>query len=300
MPSPSTRADSDDDELPAERPLGREPQPLPGRATNVYANLGPEALDEELARRHQAARSLPERIELVTRGLLKAPYLLSPLGEGALPDRDPRFRVDAFDCTTFVETGIALALARDLEDARRLLDDVRYAEDTPSFEARRHLVTSQWVPGLVGAGFLEDVTEQIGGRHARAFELELTPERWWKRRVARTLELPLERIPRGRFRVPFLPLDEAIRLADSIPPGTVIDIIRQNVPSSPDVVTHQGLVVTHPGDKTRFVRHASPVAQRVIDEPLVLMMKRYKKPRRWPIVGASFLRILDRRSPSTR
>jgi hypothetical protein len=60
-----------------------------------------------------------------TAPVVGAPYLLSPLGEGAGPDPDPRFRLDAFDCMTFVETAVALGSASSLEEGRRALDDVR-------------------------------------------------------------------------------------------------------------------------------------------------------------------------------
>ena len=128
---------------------------------------------------------------------MAAPYLLSPLGEGEMPDPDPRFRMDAFDCTTFVETAIAMAICSDLPEVERLLDDIRYTGD-PSFQSRRHLMTSQWIPELIADGYVEDVTKQIGKKKTKWIRLKLTKKRWKKRRIARSLKL--DRVPRVRSR----------------------------------------------------------------------------------------------------
>lgn len=268
---------------------------------NFYSLLTPEDLAAELELRHLAGGDFGELLERVTRGLLAAPYLLSPLGEGAMPDPDPRFRLDAFDCTTFVETAIALAQCDSLPAIEKLLDRVRYDGDEIRFDARNHLMSAQWVPHLVGAGVLEDVTREIGGEKTKLIELEMSQARWKKRRVARTLELPASRVPAGRFEVPYLLLADVLSMMDRVPPGTIMNIIRPDVPSSPDVVTHQGLIVVLPGSEVRVVRHASPVAKRVIDETLQHMMERYirgKDTRKWPIIGASFLRVVDPRASS--
>ncbi len=74
-------------------------------------------LQEELRRIHQQAASLPQRVEAISELFLGVPYKLGALGEGPGGefDRDPLIRFDAFDCTTFVETVMALALNSDLD-----------------------------------------------------------------------------------------------------------------------------------------------------------------------------------------
>jgi len=51
------------------------------------------------------------RASAATAPLLGVRYLLSPLGEGVGLDPDPRFRLDAFDCVTFVETALEIGRA---------------------------------------------------------------------------------------------------------------------------------------------------------------------------------------------
>jgi N-acetylmuramoyl-L-alanine amidase-like protein len=262
-------------------------------ALNLYNLLPPDALAAEIERRHRKAGAFPVLIERISRGLVGAPYLLSPLGEGALPDADPTFRLDAFDCTTFVETAMALSRCDDLRDIERSLDRIRYQNGVAKFAARRHLMTSQWIPGLVKAGYLEDVTQKIGGKQTKWIKLKLDQKRWASRRVARTLKLEAAEIPVGTFPIPYLPVKTVLAKLKDVPAGTILNVVRTDVPWSPDVITHQGLVLLHEIGATRFVRHASPVAKRVIDETLEHMMRRYQRPKGWAVAGVNFLRLVD-------
>ncbi|MDR0498183.1 MAG: DUF1460 domain-containing protein [Holophagales bacterium] len=54
---------------------------------------------------------------------MNAPYVTNPLGEGDKADatkasRGPRCRLDAFDCVSYVETVIALAMTNSEDDFR--------------------------------------------------------------------------------------------------------------------------------------------------------------------------------------
>ncbi|MBI4819228.1 MAG: DUF1460 domain-containing protein [Deltaproteobacteria bacterium] len=235
------------------------------------------------------------RIAAATLPLLGAPYVTSPLGEGQGLDPDPRFRLDAFDCTTFVETSLALASSRTLDEAKAKLDRIRYSKAEATFQTRRHLVTSQWVPGLVDLGLLVDVTATVAGFRASKLELELTPKRWRKRWVARTLPLDESSLTFGAFEIPIVPIDALTDplIARRVPIGTVVNVVRAPYNSAPDFVTHQGIVLRDPKQPDRrIVRHASPVRGRVIDEPIESMARRYGRPKKWAVVGLQFLEIV--------
>lgn len=235
---------------------------------------------------------LDQRLELLTRGFVAAPYLLSALGEGQAPDPDPRMRFDAFDCTTFVETSLAMLHCEDLDDIRAVLDRIRYVDGQVDFSTRRHLMTSQWIPQLIEDGFVVDVTRALGGKKTKRIELALTRARWKKRRVARTLELEDSVVPVGTFVLPYITIADAQKMVTSFPSGAIVNIVRADVPGTPDVITHQGLLIRRPDEDTLYVRHASPVSKRVIDEPFARMLWRYTKPRKWPIVGVNVLKIV--------
>ena len=229
-------------------------------------------------------------------GLLRgAAYAASPLGEGAGPDPDPRFRLDAFDCVTLVETAVALGHARSVAEARVLLDDLRY--DGPAdFAHRNHYLEAQWLPANARKGWIEDATERIGGDLAMHGELRLTPATWRAAERAGNVVpgLPAASRPLGRFPVPLLPVDHLAAIAPRIPAGTILLVVREERPWRPYRVTHLGLVVVG-RDGTRYLRHASdvPGVMRVRDEPLLRFAARTARSRAWPVVGVSLWAIRD-------
>lgn len=236
------------------------------------------------------APAIAERIEAASASFLGAPYRRSPLGEGEGIDPDARYREDAFDCLTLVETAIALAHRSERETAARILDDIRYAAGTsPSFENRLHLMEAQWIPDMIRKGYLEEVTPAYAGEALEWLELPLDPRRWKERSVLPALGwLPeLE----GTHRLPYLPLEEAQRIAATLPAGLVIDVVREPRPGDLTRITHTGLIVERDG--ARFVRHAALRERRVIDEPLEAFLARHARMRMRRVVGVHLSAIRD-------
>jgi hypothetical protein len=105
----------------------------------------------------EAARilaSLPEasteiRAEAASRALLGRPYLRGgPLGENdsSLGDPQPRFRLDGFDCVTYLETSLALARARDTSGLLSRMDSIRYQDARVAWRFRNHFFEGDWLP----------------------------------------------------------------------------------------------------------------------------------------------------------
>ncbi|WP_242396375.1 N-acetylmuramoyl-L-alanine amidase-like domain-containing protein, partial [Anaeromyxobacter oryzisoli] len=239
------------------------------------------------------------RAAAATRPLLGAPYVVSPLGEGRGPDPDPRFRLDAFDCMTFVETAVALGSARTLAEARRALDDVRYA-GPPSLGGRNHEVLSQWIPRVLARGWARDVAREVAGSRARRVEEVYTPARWDAvRRAGRAIPgLPRARLPAGAFEAWVVSPEDAVANAGGIPEGTIAFVVRAHAEERATRVTHAGLVVVG-RDGGRRVRHATSTrgVSRVIEEPLARFLAREAKAHpRWPVEGVALLAIEDGRA----
>ncbi len=252
--------------------------------------------DAKMSERVKAAQALPSmalRLAWVSEPLLGAPYAHSPLGEGpdAVPDADPRLRWDAFDCTTFVETTIALAVAGDLNDAKRLLDVLRYRDGQVDYLARRHFPESEWIPDLVRLGFLKDITREVGGPDVVVAAKTLDEFLWGRaQRHKGTPTLPIARIPRGTHAVDAWSLAAATKHPEKIPPGTLIDVVREDYKSAPVRVSHQGIVVEKGGKL--YVRHAADrMFHKVVDEPIEHFFDRMGKYKKWPITGFHLARI---------
>jgi hypothetical protein len=257
---------------------GREPPPGPDL---------PARLDAGLASRPAGA----ERA-LWASGLLRgAPYALSPLGEGSGPDPDPTFRLDRFDCTTLVETALALGRSGSVAEARAAMDRIRYG-GPPALQDRNHYVESQWLPALVAAGWLEDATARVGGDAVVTLTVRHTRADWEEaaRRGRLVPGLDPAAMPDGVSHLPVVPLDRVRAVAGRIPDGAVVLVARTVRPGFPSVVVHMGMVATGAGGK-RIVRHASGDAGRVVDEPLERFVSRYERQRRWPVAGLAFLAV---------
>jgi hypothetical protein len=267
-------------------------------AMALWAGPPGAALDAGLASRPPG----PARAAFAAGLLRGAPYRTSPLGEGSRPDRDPRFRLDAFDCVTLVETAIALGNAGSVAEARALLDDVRY-DGPPDFAHRNHYVEAQWLPANARKGWIEDVTEAVAGELALRAEIAHSAERWRAAaRAGRLLPgLDPERLPVGSFPLPYLPLDHLPELASRIPEGTVLLVVRAERPSRPLRVTHMGIVVVGE-DGGRWLRHASdvPGVRRVRDERLDRFARRTARERAWPVSGVGLWAIRDNTARAAR
>ncbi len=221
--------------------------------------------------------------------MLGTPYREGPLGEGAGHDPAPRLRFDAADCQTFVEEAIALGEARGPEDLPAVLDDLRYG-GPPAYGSRDHFVMTEWVPRNEAKGYVADATASLAGPLAREVEKTVTARSWARRRRA-LARLPDAAAPLGRFRLPVVPLDHVLALAPRIPDGTVALVVRADRASYPDRVTHLGFIVHHRG--RAFLRHASSVFRRVVDEPLDRFVARNGRYDGWPVEGLSLLSVRD-------
>ena len=234
--------------------------------------------------------TVARRLEEVTAAFVGAPYRRSPLGEGTGIDPDPRYREDAFDCLTLVETAIARLHRTRAEEARRVLDDIRYASSGEiRFETRLHLMEAQWIPETIRKGYVEEVTPLHGGEEVIELEIPLDAERWRRRNVLP--QLRWDPAWEGVYRLPVIPIEAAIRLAESLPAGLVLNVVREGRAGDVTRISHTGLVVERDGK--RYVRHAALRERRVIDEPLSAFLVRHARMRKRPVTGIHLLAVRD-------
>ncbi|WP_338864814.1 N-acetylmuramoyl-L-alanine amidase-like domain-containing protein [Myxococcus stipitatus] len=245
-----------------------------GLDANAFAALVAESADAPLSQR---LLSMSERF-------VNTPYVLSPLGEGSGVDPDPTFRLDAVDCLTFVEQSMALGLAHAEPEVAALLEHIRYAE-SPTYEDRNHLMEAQWLPNNVRKGFLRDVTRRWGGSDVVEAKKTLTASTW-QSRSSQSLQLPKSRQPVGTYTFDMLPLERVMSHARDIPSGTILVVMREDLPFKATRMTHLGFVVQR--KHRTYLRHASRGGyNRVVDEDLETFLRRNSRYAKWKVTGVS-------------
>src|SRR3954464_10289560 len=170
-------------------------------ASAPVLSLSEAQLDAKIAQAHK----LPfrDRVAALSQLFVGVPYGEFPLGDGAgaSPEPGPLFRTDAVDCQTYVETVLAMANARSLDQARAILDDIRYADGQPSFETRNHFTEAQWLPVNGEKGYLVDEVPALD-RRAPAETLQLLRSEWSQ--VPALKRLAPANIPDGKYTVRYL------------------------------------------------------------------------------------------------
>lgn len=263
------------------------------------AGGGPERwMDLTQADRARAEAALPDgplpaRLLAVSERFLGTPYGFSPLGEGQGKDPDPLIRFDLVDCLTYVEETIALALARSPDQVDPLLAALRYQKQV-QYEDRNHLMEAQWLPSNVKKGFLKEVTARYGGPDIQRAAKVITPATW-RTPSSQALELPEERQLVGRFPLELIPLDKVLAHVRGVPSGTLMLVVREDLPGKVTRITHLGFVVQR--GKHTFLRHASRNPfMRVVDEDLESFLARNAKYEKWRVDGVSLYEVLLRGS----
>jgi len=232
--------------------------------------------------REARALPLPERIKAISEPWIGLPYQNGPLGELGGPDPDPVTRYDTFDCLTFVEEVLALALSPDPLAAQQVRRGLRYRNGGPAtYENRRHFMLAEWIPGTIEDGWMVDVTPSLPG--AVQMDKAVTASVWaaWRQRGA--FDLADERLPVGTMSFWYLPLEAAADAIELIEPGSVVFTLRQPYEHLPIAITHVGITVPA---EAPTMRHASRMGQRVVrDDALSWYVEHLGTYEKWPAAG---------------
>jgi hypothetical protein len=120
----------------------------------------PQDLDRKLVRRLLATvRNTTRadlRIDLLSAELVGRPYQSNPLIGSAQSPEVFTARTDRFDCVTFLETVLALAYARHVDDFAEKLCLIRYASGNVNWHRRNHYMT-EWIRENVRSGAIHRI-----------------------------------------------------------------------------------------------------------------------------------------------
>lgn len=207
-----------------------------------------------------------ERLEYYARYFLsqKSPYLVNPLGEGGSAEFEtgPLYRFDGFDCTTFVETVMALALADTPEDFKTTINRIRYKGGLVAYETRNHFPSTDWIPNNTRAGFVKDITAEVGGASVKLSQTWIEKDAWFRMKGTEYHKLS-KKFRKELGRISYIAkhdLRAQPALMERIPSGAIFHVVRPQWDLRKAIgtqldVSHQGLLIRENG--TLYMVHAS-------------------------------------------
>lgn len=242
---------------------------------------------------------IPDRIARASEFFLGKPYMLNPLGEGpfAYFDRAPLYRSDRFDCLTYVETVLALAESKNLDEFQSNILKIRYrSPKNISFVNRNHFVEQGWNQTNIKNRFIKEITTKLGlpteqanamidkshwFRHLKASRIQLfdTPGSYFQAQIITDLHNLSTKVMAEPAQMNYIPLEvffinqngkwiPNMEAFNRIPSGAIIEIIRPNWDLTDSIgtellISHLGFAIRQ-GDVLTF-RHSSSEQQKVVD-----------------------------------
>lgn len=264
--------------------------------------------------------SLTNRLYEFSKAFLGKPYGDNgPLGEGpdARFDQDPLYRFDTFDCTTYLETVIALALARDAREFEQHMNLIRYEHGEVDYLKRNHVTSLQWIPFNVKNGYLREInTVIVNAYQLQVAQAEIDFPNWLKKHTLTRIQVPgasaeekvllLEelRSMANQFevklaRLNYVPIKMLIdnpKLLLKIPDATIVNFVRPNWDLREAIGTH--LNISHQGflfweGRTLMLRHASSGGRKeVTDQPFIEYLKQFETSP--TMKGVHFMKVVNR------
>lgn len=266
------------------------------------------------------AKNRMQKLARISRYFLGRPYKLNNLGDGpdAYFDQYPIYRLDVFDCETYVETMLAIAFSANVEQFKQNIIRIRYQTSTPSFLNRNHFPELDWNIHNADKGYVKDITKTIiNSNGAPIFEMAysfIDRPSWFKRfnlndfRLRKNvsnrelekrfshLQEEAQYLRAEQSSIAFLPLAQISPFVlKQIPNACIIEIVRKNWQIKEKTGTD--LNVSHMGfafwkhDKLYF-REASSVYHRTVDVLLMDYLKEQviKNP---SVVGINLQQVLQ-------
>lgn len=189
-------------------------------------------------------RDLAKRLEAISGQFLGCPYVVNSLGGGLDISEQLVVKLDGFDCVTYMEIVLALALAETAENFTNYLRNIRYKDGEVAWRKRHHYMVDWWRNNQ-RQGLLENLTRGFQAIE-KTRELNLLKGLATKRVTFRVF--PKKNIKR---------IEKLIKTGDFVCFGSM----KKNLD-----VFHTGILLRR--DDKILLRHASRTAGKVIEQDL--------------------------------
>ncbi|MDI9819781.1 MULTISPECIES: N-acetylmuramoyl-L-alanine amidase-like domain-containing protein [unclassified Legionella] len=274
------------------------------------ANVHPkqQQTEETISKLYHRLQDIPNldmaaRLDTISAQFLGRAYLLGALGEGvkARFDQAPRYRVDAFDCDTYVTTVLALALANNPKEFKQCLAKIRYKDGRVTYTSRNHFTSIDWNKNNQAQGFIKDITETFKDRNNNPVSITastlIDKPSWYAHHTIKNIRLISQNeeerskrlqelqtrganLPKTISQVPYIPFTALFdkngqanrHLFAQIPNAAIIEIVRpdwnlRKVIGTNLNISHLGFAFWRNG--VLLFREASSTYGRVVDVPLI-------------------------------
>lgn len=200
---------------------------------------------EQLLSKTRHERSVASRIDALSRHFLGHPYKANPLIGSAGTAEVFTASLDGFDCVTYIETIVALARARNVDDFAAWLRKIRYEQGLIKWARRNHYMT-RWIRNNVRQGVIRPVSIPTVPITSRERVLAVVPG-----------------LAPQRIRVKCVPKPAVPRLEAHLRSGDLLFFAstRRNLD-----VFHAGIIARD--GKSVLMRHASRSQGSVVEEDL--------------------------------
>jgi hypothetical protein len=147
----------------------------------------------------------------------------------------------------------------------------------------------QWLPGNVAAGLIRPISADLG--QVTTLHKAVSAATWagWSRRSL--FHLADAELPTGDMTLDVLPIAEALRIVDHIPPGTLVLTVRVDRPSVPIWISHVGFTIPADRPTVRHETKMKPGESR--DHDLAWYLAHLRTYRNWPALGVSLYAPLE-------
>lgn len=222
------------------------------------------ARSDSLIKTCKPGMTAPQRVDCIGRHLVGTPYVAHTLEAPAGQPEQLVINLQQLDCTTFVESVSALALAENVSDFPRQLAALRYRDGKVDGYASRLHYIADWADHNVARGVLTDVAAAIPSHAVRTIDINFMsghrksyPALTDETEYARILEVENSLKAKSFAYIPKEKLFDPAVL-EMLNPGDIIAFVSY----LPDLdVTHMGLIVSENGELHAL--HASSANHKV-------------------------------------
>ena len=251
---------------------------------------------------------MPMRLNKISHYFLNTPYQDNALGEApnAVYDQEPLYRSDFFDCETYVDTVVAIALTPHFNAFTQCINHIRYQNGHVSFTKRNHFTSLDWNINNQKTGRIKDITHDLLDKNhqpvAKTTKTIINKPNWYANLPASRIRLnnasPEEKTQQLKalqqegkafnthtVHTPYIPLTALFdakgrpnyTLFNQIPHGAILEIVRPNWNLEAQIgsrldISHMGFVFRKNG--RLYFRNASTITQKISDIPLISYLRK--------------------------